>query len=76
MNKALQSLFEKTCSPLSRRLPLPQFYHTEALCNRAHEKMDNLLRGCSIQSHISDKQTHLTQESILERAMVERKWLL
>ena len=76
MNKSLKSLFEKACSPLSRRPPLSQFFHTEALCNRAHEKMKNLPRGCSIQSHISEKQTHLTQEFILGRAMVERKWLL
>jgi hypothetical protein len=76
MNKSLNIYFEKACSPLSRRPPLSQFYHTEALCDRAHEKVKNLLRGCSVQSRISEKQTHLTEELILWQAMVERKWFL
>jgi len=75
MNKALESFLEKTCSPLSRRPPLSLFFHTEAPCDRAHEKVKNLPRGCSIQLRISEKQTHLTEELISWLAMVDRKWL-
>ena len=76
MNKSLNFIFEKAFFPLSRRPPLSLFFHTEAPCDRAHEKVKNLPRGCSIQLRISEKQTHLTQELILRQAMVARKWLL
>ena len=75
MNKSLNFFFEKAFVPLSRRPPLSLFFHTEALCDRTHEKVKNLPRGCSIQLRISEKQTHLTEELISWLAMVDRKWL-